>query len=57
MIRMIQRPIVVVSCGCPGVSTNRGGGDEIVPADAHYAAEGCCVEGIEAFLLSFGKFT
>ena len=24
-------------------------------ADAHYAAEGFCVEGIEAFLLGFGK--
>ena len=24
--------------------------DEIVPADAHYAAEGFCVEGIEAFV-------
>ena len=30
--------------------------DEIVPADAHYAAEGFCVEGIEAFLLRFGKY-
>ena len=27
--------------------------DVIVPADAHYAAECFCVEGIEAFLLRF----
>ena len=29
--------------------------DVIVPAEAHYAAEGFCVEGIKAFLLRFGK--
>ena len=27
----------------------------IVPADAHNAAEGFCVEGVEAFLLGLGK--
>ena len=34
---------------------NLGVCDVIVPADAHYAAEGFCVEGIQEFLLSFGK--
>ena len=29
--------------------------DVTVPADTHYAAEGICVECIEAFLLRFGK--
>ena len=29
--------------------------DVIVPANAHYATEGFHVEGIEAFLLRFGK--
>ena len=34
---------------------NQGVRDVIVPADAHYAAEGFCVEDIETFHLSFGQ--
>ena len=34
---------------------NCGIRNAVVPADSKNATEGFCIEGIEAFLLSFGK--
>ena len=45
-----------VVCGLlSSLGENCGVCDVVEPADAHNAADGFCVERIEAFLLSFGK--